>query len=153
MSMEYVAPLYKLELVRQREIPFQSGTTTEQRVSYLRNLFEKSVVEEFAVVYLSSSGQILGSEIIAAGSVDSVQVNLPKIFRGAIVSACSSIVIAHCHLSDSAEPSFQDISLTRSAIEMGSFLKVPVRDHIIIASLGGYIAMSENPHFLSESTT
>ena len=151
--MEYQAPLYKLELVRQRDIPFEMGTTTEQRVSYLRNLFEKSVVEEFAVVYLSATGQILGSELISSGSVDAVQVNLPKIFRGAIVSACSSIVIAHCHLSDSPEPSFQDIRLTHSAIEMGNFRKLPVRDHIIIATLGSYIAMSENPHFLSESTT
>jgi DNA repair protein RadC len=54
-----------------------------------------------------------------------------EIFRGAIVASAASIIISHNHPSGNAEPSEEDIRVTRQIVEAGKIIGIPVHDHII----------------------
>jgi DNA repair protein RadC len=55
-----------------------------------------------------------------------------EVYKAAILSNASSIVLLHNHPSGSTKPSSQDRSLTKILREGGQLLGIPVVDHIII---------------------
>ena len=65
-----------------------------------------------------------------------------EVFRGAIVSTCASIIIAHNHPSGNIEPSQEDISITKQLVESGKIVGIPVHDHIIFAD-STYTSLAE----------
>ena len=97
------------------------------------SLFKDQVRELFIVFWLNAVSQVLGYEIVTAGILNSSLAHPREVFRGAIVSTAASIIIAHNHPSENAEPSQEDISITKQLVEAGKILGIPVHDHIIFA--------------------
>lgn len=54
-------------------------------------------------------------------------------FRGANVSSCTNIIVAHNHPSGNPEPSNENINLTEKLVEAGKIIEINVFDHIIFA--------------------
>jgi DNA repair protein RadC len=98
-----------------------------------RFLFDSQVKERFVVIWLSSSNNIIGFEIISEGILNCSVVHPREVFRGAIVATCNSIIIAHNHPSGNPEPSNEDINITKQLVETGKIIGIPVYDHIIFA--------------------
>jgi DNA repair protein RadC len=97
------------------------------------SLFKDQVRERFIVFWLNAVSQVLGFEIITEGILNSSLAHPREVFRGAIVSTATSIIIAHNHPSENAEPSQEDISITKQLVEAGKIIGIPVHDHIIFA--------------------
>jgi DNA repair protein RadC len=97
------------------------------------SLFTDQVRERFIVFWLNAVSQVLGFEIITEGILNSSLAHPREVFRGAIVSTAASIIIAHNHPSGEANPSQEDISITKQLVEAGKILGIPVHDHIIFA--------------------
>ena len=57
-----------------------------------------------------------------------------EVFRAAIVSCASAIVLMHNHPSGDSSPSEADIKVTRDLIRAGQLLKIEVLDHVIMGS-------------------
>ena len=144
MLRDAEVPLYSLELVRDRSVPFKKGGLTEERVDILHSLLDRSPVEEFVVMYIDSDANVVGCEKIASGGVGSVPVIISKIFRGAIVACVNKIVLGHNHPTGNSTPSAEDIIVTERAIEAGIILKIDVLDHIIVCPDGSHTVMSEH---------
>ena len=98
------------------------------------SLFKDQVRELFIVFWLNAVNQVLGFEIITAGILNSSLAHPREVFRGAIVSTAASIIIAHNHPSENAEPSQEDISITKQLVEAGKIIGIPIHDHIIFTS-------------------
>ena len=56
-------------------------------------------------------------------------------FRDAIISNASTIILAHNHPSGDPSPSKPDRELTRELTAAGAALHIPVLDHIIIGTV------------------
>jgi DNA repair protein RadC len=56
------------------------------------------------------------------------------VFRLAVVSNASAIVLMHNHPSGEATPSEADIKVTRDLIRAGQLLKIEVLDHVIVGN-------------------
>lgn len=82
---------------------------------------------------MSSANVVTGFEIVSEGILNSSVVHPREVFRGAIVSSCANIIVAHNHPSGNLEPSNEDISLTKKLIEAGKIIEINVFDHIIFA--------------------
>jgi len=54
------------------------------------------------------------------------------VFRLAIVTAGSSLVVMHNRPSGESSPSDADIKVTRDLIRAGQILKIEVLDHVIV---------------------
>jgi DNA repair protein RadC len=97
------------------------------------SLFKDQVRERFICFWLNAVSQVLGFEIITEGILNSSLAHPREVFRGAIVSTAASIIIAHNHPSENAEPSQEDISITKQLVEAGKIIGIPIVDHIIFA--------------------
>lgn len=140
-----IAPLYHLELVQDRDIPYDGNArTTEAAAQVFHKLLDSSPVEQMIVLYLSNSGKIVGAEKVGMGTVEMVSTLPTELFRGAIVKAVPEVILCHNHPSGEPKPSIQDMRFTMSVVELGALLGVRVRDHIIVSPNGKHISMREN---------
>lgn len=97
-----------------------------------RALCEGDPRELFMCASLDAKNQWMGVEIVAIGTMTSVDVHPREIFRAAIIAGAASIVIAHCHPSGSLDASVEDVSLTVRMAAAGELLGIPLLDHLII---------------------
>lgn len=104
---------------------------------YFRFLENKSV-EELWVVLLNTKNQIIRSQCITIGTLNSSLVHPREIFNFAIKNMASSIIVAHNHPSGEPTPSMEDINATKRLIKVGKILDIPILDHIIIGKHGKY---------------
>jgi DNA repair protein RadC len=80
--------------------------------------------------------------LVSEGTLDASLVHPREVFRLAITESARSIILLHNHPSGNAEPSPQDIAITRQLVSAGKLLDIPVLDHIIIAG-EGYTSLRE----------
>lgn len=100
-------------------------------VGYKMSLLDQ---EELWVILLDTRNQVIAIEELYKGSVNSSQVRVAELFRGAIKANTPSIVMVHNHPSGDPTPSPEDIALTRSAIQAGKLLDIEVLDHLVIGA-------------------
>ena len=96
-------------------------------------LMRDLATEQFWVIHLNKANVIIRYTVISKGGVSASIVDAHEVFRLAIIDRSSSILIAHNHPSLNPEPSREDIALTRSLVDAGAVLQMPVYDHIIVA--------------------
>ncbi len=89
--------------------------------------------EEFHIIILDVQNYIMKSIMITKGLLDRTQIHPREVFRPAIQSNCSKIILAHNHPSGDIKPSKYDLSSTKIIKEAGDIIGIAVLDHIIIA--------------------
>lgn len=98
--------------------------------------------EEFWVLFLNRSNQVIGKENISKGGVAGTVVDPRVVFKLAVQHLASGIVLAHNHPSGNLKPSKEDHVLTKKLKEAGNALDIPVMDHIIIGE-GEYFSFAD----------
>ena len=88
--------------------------------------------ELFKVIYLNSQNQILETEDLFEGTVNSSAVSTREVIENAIRNNAAALIFAHNHPSGNPEPSKGDRELTRDLVYAGSIVRIRVLDHIII---------------------
>jgi DNA repair protein RadC len=88
--------------------------------------------ECLAVLLLNARKRIKGHQLVSMGTLDSVAVHARDVFRLAIMTAASGIILAHHHPSGDPSPSDADVRVTRDLIAAGKLLKIEVVDHIVM---------------------
>jgi DNA repair protein RadC len=89
-------------------------------------------VEHFQVLLLNTRRKLIRAETISQGTLDTILVHAREVFKLAIASNASAIVLVHNHPSGDPTPSEADIKVTRDLIRAGQLLKIDVLDHIIL---------------------
>lgn len=89
--------------------------------------------EEFWVLLLNRANRLIGKKKISAGGVSGTVADPKLIYRSALESLASGIIVAHNHPSGSLIASKQDIELTHKLIHAGKMLDIQMLDHLIIA--------------------
>lgn len=105
----------------------------EQAGRYFLDLFFGEREEKLYAACLDAKGRLLACHLIAAGGIDSVQLNIRKIVENALRCGASSVVVAHNHPSGVALPSPDDNAATLSAFDALRTVSVELVDHIIVA--------------------
>jgi DNA repair protein RadC len=89
-------------------------------------------VENFQVVLLNTRRRLINVEKISQGTLDTILVHPREVFKSAIASSASALVLVHNHPSGDPTPSEADIKVTRDLIRAGQLLKIEVLDHVIL---------------------
>jgi DNA repair protein RadC len=126
-----------LELGRRRKLEETSKSsvyirTSKQAYLYLEPRMTDLKHEEFWVAYLNRSNKIIEIKKVSEGGVTGTVADPKIIFKHALDLLASIIILSHNHPSGNADPSPQDISLTRKIVSAGKLLDISVMDHIII---------------------
>ncbi len=88
--------------------------------------------ESLVAVYLDISHRVIGFEVVAVGTVNTVYA-LPKdILYEAVKTSAYGILVAHNHPGGSSEPSKEDILFTERLSEACRILGFELVDHIVV---------------------
>ncbi len=111
-----------------------SVTCSKDAADVLHPILADLSHEEFWVLYLNRANKIIKQQMISKGGIAGTVVDSRLIFKSALDSLSSSIILAHNHPSGNEKPSKADTELTQRLKEAGKFLEIPVLDHIILTS-------------------
>jgi DNA repair protein RadC len=114
----------------------------EQLAPELRGLSQ----ETFHVLLLDGKHRLLSRQRVSEGTLTSSLVHPREVFRPAVREAAAAVIVAHNHPSGDAEPSAEDLSVTRRLIEAGRILGIPVLDHVVIGD-GTYVSIRDRISF------
>ena len=92
--------------------------------------------EQLRVLLLNTRNEVVGQRVIYQGDIQSITVRAAEVFRPAILEMVPCIIVCHNHPSGSAEPSPEDVSLTKQLMEAGELLGIKLLDHVVIGSPG-----------------
>ena len=109
-------------------------STPQAVYEYLAGDLRYEQQENFVVLMLDTRRHLIRSSNISKGTLNRTMVHPRDVFREAIVSNASSIIVAHNHPSGDPTPSKLDRELTRELVNAGLTLHIPVLDHLIIGT-------------------
>jgi len=88
--------------------------------------------EVFKAIYLNSRNQIIDTEELFEGTLESIPIRPREIIEGIIKDKAAAVIFVHNHPSGDPTPSRSDKRFTRDLVFMGNIIEVKVLDHIII---------------------
>jgi DNA repair protein RadC len=94
--------------------------------------------EKFIVINLSNQHGIMNYEVVAIGTVNSIQLRPCEVLRAAVLLNAPAVILVHNHSSGYPAPSKNDIAFTNKVVECGKLLGIDVLDHIIIGQSDFY---------------
>lgn len=111
-----------------------SVRSVEQAAALLMPLMVGLVQEQLRVLLLDSKNRVLANVLVYQGTVNTCLVREAELLRDAVRCNVPSVILAHNHPSGAAEPSPEDLQLTRSLIAAGKLLDIAILDHLIIGA-------------------
>ena len=100
---------------------------------YLRSLLANSPTECLHATFVAQDWGYLADEMLAQGGTGQVESDLRRLLERAFEVGAQGVVLAHNHPSGSAEPSADDIRLTRRIADLTQAVGVQLLDHLIVA--------------------
>ena len=98
--------------------------------------------EVLYVLCLDTKNNVTKYRQIFEGSLNASIIHPREVFRFAIEESAASIILVHNHPSGDPSPSREDIQATKQLITAGSYIQIPVIDHVIIGD-GCYTSLKE----------
>ncbi len=111
----------------------ESIRSAPDAANHFRAFFsDASKREKFVVCFLNSQHQILSTEVLFEGSLDTSAVYPRRIVERLLELGSGAILIAHNHPSGSTTPSSSDRAVTKKLQTALGAIDVDVLDHVII---------------------
>ncbi len=88
--------------------------------------------EHLRVLLLTTKNQVIATQELYRGSLNSTTVRVGELFRAAIRENAAGVILVHNHPSGDPTPSPEDVRLTRDAVDAGANLDIPVLDHVVV---------------------
>lgn len=116
-------------------------TSVSDAYNFLKYLSKESQ-EHMVGIYLNSSNELIGKEVIAKGSLNVVRVLPRDILYYALKYNCNGIIIAHNHPNGSSRPSEEDVNFTKKLSQLALEMGFEILDHIIVGK-NDYFSFAE----------
>ena len=88
--------------------------------------------EQLRVLLLDRRSRVLGQRTVYQGNAYSSIVRPAEVFRAAVVESLPAVIVAHNHPSGAADPSPEDVAVTRDLTKAGKLLGIELLDHVVI---------------------
>lgn len=112
----------------------QAITSPEIVASILMNELKNESQEVIKTLILNTQNELMRIVTVTKGSANSSYVEVKDIFKDAIKSNASKIILVHNHPSGQVDPSDADIALTERVKIAGELLSIELVDHVIIGN-------------------
>lgn len=112
--------------------------TTKDLYNNLKLDLKDKLQEKFMAIYVDNKLKMISKKVLFIGTLNESHVSPRDLFREAVKENAYGIFIAHNHPSGNIAPSKEDIRLTEVLIKIGTYLQIPVIDHIIIGDNNYY---------------
>jgi len=123
----------------------------ERVFQYMLDAFDFNPVQESMwVIALDRKNHAIGRTMISLGVLTGTLIEPREIFRIAILSNSSAIILVHNHPSGDPSPSSADIRVTRKVRQASEIMGIDLVDHVIVGnpaddrSMSGYYSFADN---------
>ena len=115
-------------------------TRPEAMTAELRKYYgdDMEVREVAIVVGLSRANKVRSVFRVGTGGCAGCLIDPKLVFSRLLLDNCSAFILSHNHPSGNPSPSLADKTLTRSIVDGGKALDLPMLDHIIVTEGGFY---------------
>ena len=127
--VEFAVRFSKPNSIKKRVI-----TSPEIVASILMNELKDESQEVIKTLILNTKNELMRIVTVTKGSTNSSYVEVKDIFKDAIKSNASKIILVHNHPSGQVDPSDADIALTERVKIAGELLSIELVDHVIIGN-------------------
>ncbi len=110
----------------------------DQLVDYCRAEMTFSDIEELRLIYLDTKLRVIGQEIAAKGTINSVAVHPREIAKAAMLRNAASVIMVHNHPSGDVTPSKADVEMTRQIKASLATVGIKLNEHLIISKYNEY---------------
>jgi DNA repair protein RadC len=132
----------QLDQIAEIQISYSSKTKSADRikvsssqdvVNALRQFWPSYEHVEYSyLVLMNRQNQILGFHQLSKGGTTGTVIDPKVVFQVALKGNANNILLAHNHPSGNTQPSDADKRLTQQVKSGGTFLEIPLLDHIIL---------------------
>ena len=88
--------------------------------------------EVLCVINLKANGVPINCNFVSMGAVDQTVAHPRELFKSAILSNASSLLLLHNHPSGNLNPSKEDCMLTDRMLKLSELIGIPLVDHVIV---------------------
>jgi len=88
--------------------------------------------EHLMVIYLNARNEMIFKKPMFIGTLNANLVHPREIFQEALKQNAASVILVHNHPSGDAEPSQDDLEITKRILEAGKIMGIDILDHVII---------------------
>ena len=143
--MEYTIKTFSVKL-EVAEGTTEKANTPFNVVNILRGHYANldADQEHFTIMFLDNGLNIRGIKTVFSGGIAESTIDYRVIFRLALLSSCTSLIIAHNHPSGNCTPSIEDHNVTNAIKDIGKFHNIPLKDHIVLGSNNEFYSYLEN---------
>ena len=136
-----------LELGRRRrsEDASKLGKITSSKIVFemMQPIIGELPHEEFWVLFLNNSNKVISKSQLSKGGITGTIVDVRLVFKLALESGATGLILCHNHPSGNLQPSDADKEITRKLKLAGDSLDVKVLDHLIITETKYYSFVDE----------
>ena len=109
---------------------------------WLRPYFFGARNEMAYMLCMNAKGKVMGCDLIDEGDLTSCALFTRQVAEIAIRYRASAVVLAHCHVVGSTQPSYADHEATLACRKMLDRLDIELLDHLIFCD-GDYISLAQ----------
>ncbi len=99
--------------------------------------------ENFMVILVDNHRRCISHQILFKGTLNTSLVHPREVFKCALLDTAAGIIVMHNHPSGDSSPSKADDDTTKSLLEAGSIIGIPLLDHIIVGNKSYYSYVEE----------
>ena len=135
---------YRLEVVRTKiaepTAAMNSPDAVGRRYAYLQKFDRERVIR----LDLNNKNCVIGEETVAIGISEAAIMSPREVFRGALLSGATRVIVLHNHPSGDPTPSAEDREIGRTLRAAGRLLAIPLLDFVIIGEDGRYWSANDS---------
>ncbi len=131
--------------VREKEVPYiiESAIDPETVVKQFKYL-ETRDREEFVTLHLDKGNRPVCWDRVSVGTLSEALIHPREVFKTALLSSASAIILIHNHPSGRVQPSPEDRNITSRLLEAAKILDIKVLDHLIVGGDSSYFSFREH---------
>lgn len=128
----------QLELRKSHVIDLPIETDTIHNAKQASKVFCTTIgslnVEHVALLCMDGANRVVNYSIISIGEINNVKVSLAQLFRTALLSNASKLMIAHNHPTGVIEITSNDIEMTRKIAFFANAFSMELLDSVVVTS-------------------
>ncbi len=142
--------LIHLQMVRDGEVAYNGGSMKNpaEAAQLVKSFLGEADRECLVVCATDIKMKPTYMQTVSIGASDFCPVSIPEIFKMALLSNASNIILFHNHPSGDCTPSRDDVECTERVIGAGKLLGIRLLDHIILGNGNDFYSMRESDRVL-----